>query len=146
MAAPARFSGQYAAAQLEKLDALLPCHFPLAYEVAGYLGYPPDFVPPTYLAWARAHGRIPSMRCSRDRLDVRMYDRELVGYDGVVEARVVRFYGQCLEVDFVDGAYDEVQEQAGACLPYCYIIQLDMLPEDREFFDRWAATYRDAWP
>ena len=35
------FSGQYAAAQLHKLDGLLPCHFALAKEVAKYLGLPP---------------------------------------------------------------------------------------------------------
>ena len=33
------FSGQYAAAQLHKLDGLLRCHFALAEEIAEYLGF-----------------------------------------------------------------------------------------------------------
>ena len=56
------FSGQYAAAQLHKLDGLLPCHFPLARTVAEHLGFAPDSVTPSYLAWARAHGRLPSIQ------------------------------------------------------------------------------------
>ena len=87
------FSGQYAAAQLHKLDGLLPRHFALAREVAEYLSHAPDAVPPTYLAWERAHGRLPSMQIWRDQVNVRVYEHELAGYDGIVRARIVRFAG-----------------------------------------------------
>jgi hypothetical protein len=50
------FSGQYAAAQLHHLP--LP-HAVLA-ELSGYLGYAPDFAPPTYVKWARVYGRLPT--------------------------------------------------------------------------------------
>ena len=83
------FSGQYAAAQLHRLDGLLRCLFPLAKEVAEDLGFAPDAVPPSYLAWARAHGRLPSMQIERHLVYVRMYEHELACYDGRVWARIV---------------------------------------------------------
>ena len=140
------FSGQYAAAQLHKLDGLLRCQFPLAKEVAEYLGFAPDAVPPTYLAWARARGRLPSMQIWRDQVYVRMYEHELVGYDGMVWARVDRFFGDRLEVVNIEGTLEEVQQQAGDSTPYFYSIRIITAPEDREFFARWAALYRRAWP
>ena len=49
------FSGQYAAAQLHHL----PLPHALLNELSDYLGYAPNFAPPTYVAWARLYGRIP---------------------------------------------------------------------------------------
>ena len=140
------FSGQYAAAQLHKLDGLLPCHVPLAREVAEYLGFAPDAVPPTYLARARARGRLPSMQMWRHEVYVRMYEHELTGCDGIVAACVVRFFGDRLGVVDMEGTLEEVQEQAGDSTPYAYSIRIVTCPEDREFFARWAALYRRAWP
>ena len=140
------FSGQYAAAQLHKLDGLLRCQFPLAKEVAEYLGFAPDAVPPTYLAWARARGRLPSMQIWRDQVNVRMYEHELAGYDGIVRARIVRFDGDRLEVVDIEGTLEEVQDQAEDSTPHAYIIRIDTGPEDREFLARWAALYGRAWP
>ena len=140
------FSGQYAAAQLHKLDGLLRCQFPLAKEVAEYLGFAPDVVPPTYLAWARARGRLPSMQIWRDQVYVRMYEHELAGYDGIVRARIVRFFGDRLVVTDIHGTFQQVQEVAKDSTPYGYIIHINTAPEDREFFSRWAALYGRAWP
>ena len=140
------FSGQYAAAQLYKLDGLLPCHFPLAREHAEYLGFAPDAVPPTYLACARARGRLPSMQIWRDQVYVRMYEHELAGYDGIVRARIVRFFGDRLVVTDIHGTFQWVQEVADDSTPFAYSIHIDTAPEDHEFFARWAALYRRAWP
>ena len=105
------FSGQYAAAQLHKLDGLLRCQFPLAKEVAEYLGFAPDAVPRSYLAGARAHGRLPSVQIWRDQVYVRMYEHELTVYDGRVAACVVRFFGDRLGVVDIEGTLEEVQQQ-----------------------------------
>ena len=104
------FSGQDAAAQLHKLDGLLPCQFPLAKEVAEYLGFAPDAVPPSYLAWARAHGRLPSMEIYRYQVYVRVYEHELGGYDGMVWARIVKFHrfsDDRLEIRDIQGTLQE---------------------------------------
>ena len=130
------FSGQYAAAQLHKLDGLLRCQFPLAKEVAEYLGFAPDAVPPSYLAWARAHGRLPNMQISRYQVYVPMYEHVLTGYDGMVWANVVRFSGDRLVVTDIQGTLQEVQDQAGDSVPYPYSVRIDIVPEDREFFAR----------
>ena len=85
------FSGQYAAAQLEKLDhsPLFRGHtFSLAREISGYLGYAPDFAPPSFVRWARAHGRLP---CIEDdvcdeyvRAPMRVSDFNTDALDGAV--------------------------------------------------------------
>ena len=97
------FCGQYAAAQLHKLHGLLRCQFPLAKEVAEYLGFAPDAVPPSYLAWARARGRLPSMQIYGYQIYVHMYEHELAGYDGMVWARIVRFSDDRLEIRNIQG-------------------------------------------
>ena len=143
------FSGQYAAAQLHKLDGLLRCQFPLAEEIAEYLGFAPDAVPPSYLAWARAHGRLPSMEMYRYQVYVRVYEHELAGHDGMVWARIVklaRFSDDRLEIRDIQGTLQEVQDQAGDSIPYAYSIRIAIVPEDREFFARWVARYRYTWP
>jgi hypothetical protein len=139
------FSGQYAAAQLHKLDGLLPCHFALAKEVAEYLGFAPDAVPPSHLTCARALGRLPSMQICRYQVFVHMYEHELTG-DGMVWARIVRFSGDRLEIRNIQGTLQEVQDQAGDSVPYSYSVSIDVVPEDREFFARWVARYGRAWP
>ena len=56
------FSGQYAAAQLEKLDnspLFRGRSFSLARKISDFLGYAPHFAPPSFVRWARAHGRLP---------------------------------------------------------------------------------------
>ena len=143
------FSGQHAAPQLRKLDGLLPRHLALAREVAEYLGHAPDAVPPSYFAWARAHGRLPSMQIYRQQVYVRVYEHELAGYDGIVWARIVKFVrhgGDRLEIVDIEGTLQEVQDQAEDSIPYAYSIRVDIVPEDREFFARWVAVYRRAWP
>ena len=87
-----------------------PGHVPLAREVAEYLGFAPDAVPPSYLACARALGRLPSMQIWRDQVYVRMYEHELAGYDGIVAACVLRFFGDCLGVVDIEGTLEEVQQ------------------------------------
>jgi hypothetical protein len=49
------FSGQYAAAQLHHL----PLPHSVISELSDYLGYAPNFAPPTYVKFARVYGRLP---------------------------------------------------------------------------------------
>ena len=49
------FSGQYAAAQLHHL----PLPHSVISELSDYLGYAPNLAPPSFVEWARAHGRLP---------------------------------------------------------------------------------------
>ena len=86
------------------------------------------------------------MQIWRDQVYVHMYEHELAGYDGIVAACVVRFFGDRLGVVDDEGTLEEVQQQAGDSTPYAYSIRIVTGPEDREFFARWAALYRRAWP
>ena len=86
------------------------------------------------------------MQIWRDRVYARMYEHELTGYDGIVRARIVRFDGDRLEVVDIEGTLEEVQDQAEDSTPHAYIIRIDTVPEDREFFARWTALYGRAWP
>jgi hypothetical protein len=53
------FSGQYAAAQLHHL----PLPHSVIDELSDYLGYAPNFAPPSYVKFARVYGRLPLDRC-----------------------------------------------------------------------------------
>ena len=61
-------------------------------------------------------------------------------------ARLRREWGDRLEVVDIEGTLEEVQDQAEDSTPHAYIIRIDTVPEDREFFARWAALYGRAWP
>ena len=145
------FSGQYAAAQLEKLDhsPLFRGHtFPLAHELSAWLGYAPDFVPPTYLTFARAHQRIPSMNAGEDRAAyAQVLNRDAHNFEGrIMHANITRFDGRRprLRIDYVIGTLAELREQrrVGEGEYYSYVVELLRTPEDA----RWRAAHGEDWP
>ena len=147
------FSGQYAAAQLEKLDhsPLFRGHtFPLAHELSAWLGYAPDFVPPTYLAFARTHQRIPSMNGGDTRAAyAAVLDHDVHNYEGyIMHANISRFNGCRLRIDHVIGTLAELRElrREGEGEYCCFSVELLRSPEDIEFFARWRATHGEEWP
>ena len=86
------------------------------------------------------------MQIWRDQVDVRVYEHELAGYDGIVRARIVRFSGDRLVATYIHGTFQPVQEVAEDSIPHAYIIHINTAPEDHEFFSRWAALCGRAWP
>ena len=146
------FSGQYAAARLEKLDhsPLFRGHsFPLAKEIAGYLGYAPDFVPPTYLTFARVYERIPSLNANTRAAYTPVLNRDVDNFRGYhMNANISRFDGDRIRIDYVIGTLAALREQRreGDSPCYCFVVELLSTPEDFDFFARWRATYGDAWP
>ena len=144
------FSGQYAAAQLH--------HLPLPQSVIGelsdYLGYAPNFAPPTYVKFARVYGRLLSNSqgfCSCRAVDDESMDevccRASVHWsdfrhkdfrtDLFGDCRVhgmlysdVRGYRHCF---FVNVTPDRVHPALSG--PEIHVPVTDV---DREFFARWS--------
>ena len=149
------FSGQYAAAQLEKLDnspLFRGRTFPLAKEIAAYLGYAPDFVPPTYLTFARAHQRIPSRYGRGEGADHAAYasvlNRDVDNFHAyTLHANLLRFNGDRLHIDYIIGTLDNLRTIRGDGGPlFCFSAELLRSPEDLEFFERWRAVHGVSWP
>ena len=137
------FSGQYAAAQLHHL----PLPHTLLVEVADYLGYAPNFAPPSYVAWARAHGRLPTD------------DEDVYGYT---------FYANMLPSDFRNNNFgratvvasilrldyrgllnvERMHFMAHQVHPALFHIrlQIDARCGDIYFMRRWSDDRRAAWP
>ena len=145
------FSGQYAAAQLEKLDRsplFRGRTFPLAKEIAGYLGYAPDFVPPTYLTFARAHRRIPSDHGTLDAADhmthAHVLERDVDNFHAyTLHAIILRVSGAQLGFN---GSLETLRMIQGDGQLFCIKVELLRTPEDFEFFGRWRATHGVSWP
>jgi hypothetical protein len=149
------FSGQYAAAQLEKLDTsplFRGSTFPLAKEIAAYLGYAPDFVPPTYLTFARAHQRIPSKYGPGEGANHAAYasvlDRDVGNfYAYTLHANLLRFNGDRLHIEYIIGTMATMHAlRRGLGLLFCFAAELVRSPEDLEFFERWRAVRGVSWP
>ena len=150
------FSGQYAAAQLEKLDhspLFSGRTFSLTKEVSGYLGYAPDFVPPTYLTFARAHQRIPSRNGVPGPANYAAYapvlNRDVDSFHAyTMHANLVRFNGDRLHIDYIIGTLVNlraIRGDSGGPL-FSFVVELRRSPEDLEFFNRWLAVHGLRWP
>ena len=153
------FSGQYAAAQLHHL----PLPHSVISELSDYLGYAPNFAPPTYVKFARVYGRLPDVcrgwctcalddgdgyDCCRTAVhwsDVRNKDfrTDLFGDLRVVgtlyrEHHFHRYFHFTVTPDRVTPAMSDT------------VLHLHMRNEDHEFFWRWSygpgAGDRLAWP
>ena len=148
------FSGQHAAAQLEKLDhspLFRGRTFPLAKEIAAYLGYTPDFVPPTYLTFARAHQRIPSRYGPGEGADHMAYAQALVRdvdnfHAYTLRANLLRFNGDRLHISNIVGTLNYMRAIRGSRPLFCFVVELPRSPEDLEFFERWRAVHGVSWP
>ena len=145
------FSGQYAAAQLERLDAspLFRGHtFPLAQEVAEHLGFADELVPPSYLRWSRALGRLAGIT-QADIIPVMM--EELEGIQCVVrvswpEVGVEDFGNHPSWIwRHAEGTTDEHCRQGRAPIIDAMIVTPQTF-EDASFYIFWSLKHRNAWP
>ena len=143
------FSGQYAAAQLGRLP--LP-HLLLA-EISDYLGYAPNLAPPTYVAWARAHGRIPDLDIQaffygRNVVEVKVIERDLHRYTGRVQCLSIARDNRRAPVVVLD--YDDtwarIRSRAGAAQLYSMTIMLATTADDAAFLHRWYTEQQFIWP
>ena len=111
------FSGQHAAAKLGRLQ--LPRT--LLVEISDYLGYAPSLAPPTYVAWARAHGRLPGTGSSpfiENGLDVDVIECDLYRYTGRVRCFSITRDNRkapVVECDH-DDTWPRIRSRAGAAL------------------------------
>ena len=150
------FSGQYAAAQLGKLDnsPLFRGHtFPLSRELSAYLGYAPNLAPPSFVEWARAHGRLPTVE--EDVYDgymmVRMhpsdFDNDNFDVDAV-DANVLRPRGGpgILAIERVLARPGRVRELQWGHTLFNIAIEVTTTYEDMNFCARWGRAHRSNWP
>ena len=151
------FSGQYAAAQLQKLDhspLFRGLWFPLSHELSEYLGYAPNFAPPSFVEWARAHGRLPTD--ADDVYDgyimVRMhpddFDTDNYGVD-VVRADVLRPRGDpdgYLAIERILARPWRLRELHWGHTIFNISIELTMIRGDFDFCNRWSRAHGTNWP
>ena len=137
------FSGQYAAAQLHHL----PLPHTLLNELSDYLGCAPNFAPPTYVAWVRAHGRLPT-----DDEDVygRTFYANMLPSDfrnnnfgrATVMASTLRLdYRGLLNVERMHFMAHQVRPAL-----FHIRLQIDARCGDIYFMRRWSDDRRAAWP
>ena len=147
------FSGQYAAAQLAKLHhspLFRGYTFPLAQELSAWLGYAPDFAPPTYLTFARVHRRIPSVNGGDTRAAyAQVLDHDVHNYERyTMHANISRFDDDRIRIDYIIGTLAELRElrRAGDGPCYCFVVELLRSTEDIDFFVQWRAAHGEDWP
>ena len=147
------FSGQYAAAQLEKLDRsplFRGNTFSLVREISDYLGYAPDFAPPSFVRWARAHGRLP---CIED--DV--YDEYVRAPMRVCDFFTNAFDGTIVSAQFFDpdnfalvgviGSPEMIRNLTNQNHALFRItVAVDFGAEDMAFSQRWNRSHMSNWP
>ena len=143
------FSGQYAAAQLHHL----PLPHSVIDELSDYLGYAPNFAPPSYVVWARLYGRLPrddeniyDYTCAAfmhpDEFRYNDFRNNYFGRDPALQACVLR--GD--STGYLDLERIEVSpEQVRPALFHIRLI-LDMRYGDVEFVRLWFHDRRGAWP
>ena len=143
---PIRYSGQYAAAQLDKL----PLPYSLQLEVAEYIGHHDLdlLLPPTYLTFARMLGRLPTdAYYGNADFRVRAFEYELSNYRGVVNARCMTMRGRRLVSGFVRAPLGEIRERNPTNM---MIYEIDFYVEhtrdDLEFFRMWRGQNTREWP
>ena len=139
------FSGQYAAAQLAKLDyspLFRGYTFPLAAEVSAYLGNVNALVPPTLLRWSRLLGRlvavnpVPAIIVLTDELDG--LDCEVTGTYTEFDGRVWRYASATCTMD--------EHHREGHTPIFDAMISTPVTEEDRRFYVRWFEVYGTRWP
>ena len=139
------FSGQYAAAQLHKLDnspLFRGYTFPLAAEVSAYLGNVNALVPPTLLRWSRLLGRlvavnpVPAIIVLTDELDG--LDCEVTGTYTEFDGRVWRYASATCTMD--------EHHREGHTPIFDVMISTPVTEEDRRFYFRWYEVYGTRWP
>ena len=143
--AAARFSGQYAAAQLGRL----PLPHTLLLGISEYIGHNPDlFLPPTYLTFARARGRLPTDVSLQffDRPGIEVYEHELTDRDHMRATVISMGTRNRLELSYISGTIAQVRDRAGTCILAEIQILFVHTPEDNAFFARWTEQRDSLWP
>ena len=149
------FSGQYAAAQLAKLDhsPLFPgCTVPLAQELSDYLGYAPDFAPPSYVAWARSRGYLPRIsdnwHFANFVVPVLESEHDFTGYESRVIATSNAMIGDgMMDTSEFNGPLEEVRRRAAGFPLYWLGVLFNVDDEDQEFCSRWYIAHMPlSWP
>ena len=138
------FSGQYAAAQLHHL----PLPHSVIDELSDYLGYAPNFAPPSFVKWARANGRLPTD--DEDVYDYTFYANMLPSdfrnnnnFDrATVMASTLRL--DCRGLLNVERMYFKAHQVRPAL--FHIRIQIDASYWDRYFLNRWSDDRLAAWP
>jgi hypothetical protein len=141
-----RYSGQYASAQLDKLQ--LPRS--LLLEIAEYIEHR-DYdllLPPTYRTFARMLGRCPKDHYIGDGGDVgfKAFDYELSNYRGVVTAVSMSMRGMRLMRTFMRAPLELIRSEVGACMLFEVEANVQHTLDDREFFRRWREQHNIDWP
>ena len=139
------FSGQYAAAQLQKLDnspLFRGYSFPLAAEVSEYLGNVNALVPPTLLRWSRLLGRLVAVNPVREII---VLTDELDGLDCEVTGTYTMFNGTRWVVESATCTMDE-HHREGRTPIFDVMISTPVTDEDRRFYIRWFEVYGTRWP
>ena len=151
------FTAQYAAAQLGKLDNSPLFHghtFPLSRELSAYLGYAPDFAPPSFAEWARTHGRIPTDDCDvyDGYMMIRMhpsdFDNDNFDVDAV-DANVLRPRGGpdgYLAIERVLARPWRVRELRWGHTLFNIALEVATNYMDMNFCARWGRAHRSNWP
>jgi hypothetical protein len=152
------FSGQYAAAQLEKLDnspMFRGRTFSLAKEIAGYLGYAPDFAPPAFVRWACVHGRLPCI--DDDVYDGRVKAPMLVedfstDFDYDDDSAIVKYlepnieYQNMLEITTVRTDPERIPRLSRLQVLFGITIDVNANLRDIRFCQRWFRDHAAGWP
>lgn len=156
------FSGQYAAAQLHHL----PLPHSLIGELSDFLGYAPNFAPPTYVKFARVYGRLPGDRigcCScravdDDSMNERCCSTEVHWSDFRNKDFRTDLFGNLQVEGWLVGGRNalHIKVDPDRVRPALSLLNLHlpMRDEDLEFFRRWdygpgvdhAIRLRHGWP
>ena len=141
-----RYSGHYAAAQLDKL----PLPPSLQLEVAEYVGHHDLdlLLPPTYRPLARMLGRMPaSHHHILTGIRIKAFDYELFNYHGVVVANCMTRREDELISVLRTGTLEEIRRlDRYQLVLYNLHILLEHTADDAEFFRAWHEMHGDVWP
>ena len=141
-----RYSGQYAAAQLDKL----PLPPSLQLEVAEFVGHHDLdlLLPPTYRVLARTLGRLPTAYSHNiAEHPIKAFDYELFNYHGGVTARCLRRHMFKLRSVVRTGTLAEIRRLGRSQLMlYDLYFRVECTRDDAEFFRAWREKYGEVWP
>jgi hypothetical protein len=141
-----RYSGQYAAAQLDKL----PLPPSLQLEVAEYVGHHDLdlLLPPTYRPLARMLGRMPAThRHILTGIRIKAFDYELFNYHGEVAASCMTRRVDKLISVVRTGTLEEIRRlDWDQLMLYDLHILLEHTIDDAEFYRAWREKHGDVWP
>ena len=152
MVRPMPFDGQYAAAQLWKLDSIKGRHFPLSTMLAEYLMLP-AFPSARFKAWAEQYDRLPASTTVMSHAHIHLLPHEEIPQH-IDDAKIV-----CSALRIVGGASTWIdyhgtlaqylsQREAifGTTTPTNVRISVRLTRDERSYVDDWDDRYVCPWP